>query len=104
MVRFGKEIVAIDADLDERRFEPRDDRRATNENFLIRFEPLDSPADLDPGKPWKVEVEQDEVERTRIDEPIDPLGTVGGLDDRETLFSQETRHEPAENALILDQQ
>ena len=80
-----------------------DDRRATDHHPLVGLGALDPPADLDAREDGQVQVDQDQVERPGVGEPVDPLGAVAGLDDLVSLAAEELGDQVAEPVLVLDQ-
>src|SRR5262249_139775 len=81
-----------------------EDSGATDDDGLRRPLALDPAADVDPGEDGQIQVKQDEIERPAAREKTDTLRSVGGLDDLETLTTQELRDQAAKEMLVLDQQ
>src|SRR5689334_9378438 len=80
-----------------------ENRCATNHHPLLRVALPDPAADLDTREHRQVEVDQSEVERSGIDEAVDPLGPVTSLDDGKSLTSEELGDQSPEGLLVLDE-
>lgn len=80
------------------------DRRAADQDRLVRLARFDPAADLDARQPGNVEVDDHQVERSRIAESLDPSHAVLGLDDLKTLHAEEQGDQTAKPSFVLNEQ
>ena len=80
-----------------------EDRRAADQDRLVRPLDLDPMADVDSREQGQVEVEQDQVERAPAREQADALQAVGRFDDLEAFSAEELRDQASQEILVLHQ-
>ena len=79
------------------------DGGATDDDRLSWLFALDTAANFDTGKEGQIQVEQNDRERFHAREKAHALRSVRGLDDLETLASQELCDQAAKEMFVLDQ-